>query len=1153
MAATNSSSSYLLDIVRLHKNAIEILNALALASSTPNETIDVSVTLDNGNTSTLSIPSLGYLRSELRRIDTNVSNMSGIGESDVLVRQSDGSFKRIIAVNLSPSPRRITSLTTPTTFVPQDNYFFKNLMSPLMTVRFDLSGKIDSNVKHVQVRRLLVDVDTADKKTIFENAFKGKNDISFDDCVLFLTDSLINFNIDDETMELPPATPRYYGTFSVVKILDRVSGQNNIRRYVLDSLNYTDSISRVKSNQALKPGDVLIKGSSLFSVTEIDETKNIVTLKRTQGADSIEIGVDVLSIQSELYNPQILNVPIAMNEYEILFMKPIQDNITSSEWSPGVGFYTNDLFYQSSKGNVGISDFYDTYVIDLSEDLVSHAREKRVSILTGTKPSPPELRQDNFVVKRLNDQIDGTQAENELNQIYSQIHNNDKKISSLNIELNKLNQNLTATDTVSATSTASIAYQSSKESIQKQINSLNEMNSGLLTKAENILAQNPNISTTPSKYSIFGFWEIPAARVSIQGKKQEVIAFRVRYRYLPMNESTASAREVPFTSQDGSTASAYFSRWQEFVTKPRNRVVLPDGSVVWRQSDIQNPDEVNTQQLEVAITQGERVEIQVSSISEAGWPANPIESDFSTSIVVDFPESLVKPDVANLVTSIQTKLAQKGLQDSLTNIGITEHIQNSTQVGSVYVAHNADEISYSIDANSVVTLAQKIKDLEAQLSALRTKVETGKGMLKVSIIDPYGNSISVANGATISANAGFYVEDLKLVSESERPGAIVTKQYNLVIENSSATPLMLLSQFPGLLRDGLPSSAGNIFNGVQVPQDYSNKAYNRVPIGLAAAPMRTRDSYYLPEYVANQPIPYQSSQQASQFIYSRAVSLNGLYNFYDQFAPPTQLIPNSDLGYNAPTHANVWSNDFDSNTTNTVGDIEYLSPLGGGSLTSFCVSVDHPAIKFVKVGTDQYSPSTTNKPTLANYFNSPMLNSKVDSMASNAPFRYPQFHHNSAFVVSPSDDPTRPKPQAGYSQFSENSQWPYPMKLGFSYDDPYLIGSDTVGSYLYIQSPSIETIKVNGSGLNSFKELPMGEEYKVVIPIIFQYRFTDKLNNLGGLVNRNFSNLTSVRGLGIDISCKGDPLFSFDFIISSSYVSDGSTRYTSQLTSTIQI
>jgi hypothetical protein len=1135
-AVFNSSNSFIAELTRINKNAIEILNTLALTASTSSESIVVQLTLDNNQVSTLTIPSLGYINNELKRLNTNINQLAGIGQMDVLVRQEDGSYQKVIAVNLNPAPRRINSLTVPVDFVPKDNYFFNNLISPQMVVRFDLTGKIDSSVKKVLVRRLILDIDSVDKQTIFNNTFKNKSGLSFDDTVVFLTDSIINFNIDDETIDLPLSTPRYYGSFTVTQVLDQVEGQTGTRNYTFGSISYTDSTSRVKSNQTLKPGDVLVKGASTFSVQEVDKTTNTVTLKRLQGEDVIAIGVDELTIQSELYNPQIAQVPVTVDEYQIIFIKPVFENIASSEWSPGVGFYSSDLFYQTPAGNVGINEFYNTRVVDLSEDLLSQAREKRVSILTGAKPSPPQILPQNFVVQRLNDQLEGVKSEQEINQIYNQIQINDRTISSLTTEINKINSVLSSSQTLSSSQVQS--YESSKKSLQTQVDSLNQQNAGLLTKAQNFINQNPNISTTKAKYSVFGFWQIPAPSISSSGRKEEVVAFRVRYRYLPVNDSVASAREIPFTTEGGVSTSAYFSRYEEFVTKPRTKTVLPDGTVVWTQSDIQDPNQVNTQQLNLSITQGERLEIQVASISEAGWPANPLESDFSSSIIVDFPDSLVSPDLESLVNSIQTRLAQQGIQDTITNLGVTQHLQQVQQVGSSYLAHSGDSIYYSLSGSTLVTINQKIKELEDRITALQTKIESAKGTLRIRIKDPFGNVTTVSNGAVIKVNSGFYTEDIKAVPSSERAGAIITKRYDLIIDNTSATPLQLISQFPGLLSDLLPTSPGSIFKGIQVPQDYAQKQYNIVPLGLATAPSRGRSNFYTDENIAMQPVPFQSRQQASQFLYVRNISINGSNRYFSD-SPATPIVPSS----SGTANTKVWNQTFDPRNTVSINGVTYLKPLGGGALSSFCVSIDHPAVKFVKVGTGANDPSLTNLPTLSNYFNSKDLNNtNVNNLAANAPFRYPQFYHPSTVAATASN--SSPAQMSSYYPFSASANWPYPMKQAFYQNDRYLIGSSTVGSYLFIEAPSMETIKVKGTGLDSFSELDFGAENQIVVPIVFQYRMADYLENIAGTQNSIVTNVTYTRGMGIDISIKGEPTFSFDFIATASYTAETTTQYT---------
>jgi len=1147
-AVFNSSNSFIAELTRINKNAIEILNTLALTASTSSESIDVQLTLENSQVSSLTIPSLGYINNELKRLNNNINQLAGIGQTDVLVRQQDGSYQKVIAVNLNPAPRRINSLTVPTNFVPRDNYFFNNLVSPQMVVRFDLTGKIDSSVKKVMVRRLILNIDSVDKQTIFNNNFRNRPDLAFDETVIFLTDGIINFSIDDETIDLPLSTPRYFGNFTVTQVLEQVSGQSNTRRYTFSSLSYTDSISRIRSNQTLKPGDVLVKGASTFAVQEVDSTTNVVTLKRLQGEDVIAIGVDELSIQSELYNSQIISVPITVDEYQIIFMKPIFDNIMSSEWSPGVAFYSNELFYQTAAGNQTITDFYNTRVVDLSEELLAQAREKRVSILTGTKPSPPQILPQNFTVQRLNDQLEGVKSEQEINQIYNQIQINDRTISSLGSEINKINSILTSNANLSTSQVQS--YQSSKKSLQSQIDSLNEQNAGLLTRAQNFINQNPNLSTTNAKYSVFGFWEIPTATTSTSGRKEEIVAFRVKYRYLPVNDSVASARQIPFTTTSGADTSAYFSRYEEFVTKPRTKTVLPDGRVVWTGSDIQDPNQVNTQQLNLAITQGERLEIQVASISEAGWPSNPLESDFSSSIIVDFPDSLVSPDLANLVNSIQTRLAQQGLQDTITNLGINQHLQQVQQVGSSYIAHSGDSIYYSLTGSSLVTINQKIRELEEKITALQTKIESARGTLRVRIKDPFGNITTVSNGATIKVNSGFYTEDLKAVPSTERAGAIITKRYDVIIDNTSATPLQLISQFPGLLTDLLPRTPVSIlstFKGIQVPSDYAQKQYDIAPIGLAIAPQRGKANFYDVENVAMQPVPFQSRQQAGQFIYVRNVAANGGTRYFTN----AQLLKPTSSG---TANTKVWNGTFDTTNTVTINGIQYLKPLGGGALSNFCVSIDHPAVKFIRVvdGANQPNLQTASSLTIDQYFNSQNLNNTNPSLASNAPFRYPQFYHASTFTSSPINN--LPSPQASYSDFSTivGSNWPYPMKQSFYQNDRYLIGSNTVGSYLFVEAPSMEAIKVKGTGLDSSVELDFGSENQITIPVVFQYRMVDYLGNVGGALNGVIANLTYVRGLGMDISIKGEPTFSFDFIVNASYTAQTVTEYTTTTVTSTQ-
>mgnify|MGYP003628201159 CR=1 FL=1 len=85
-----------------------------------------------------------------------------------------------------------------------------------------------------------------------------------------------------------------------------------------------------------------------------------------------------------------------------------------------------------------------------------------------------------------------------------------------------------------------------------------------------------------------------------------------------------------FIDIDGSgTSQGAFSNYVqiESVLRPRTKNTLT-GLYEWAPIDDDNADAININQLDIPIRKGEQVEIQAKSISEAGWPGNPLESSF---------------------------------------------------------------------------------------------------------------------------------------------------------------------------------------------------------------------------------------------------------------------------------------------------------------------------------------------------------------------------------------------------------------------------------------------------------------------------------------------------------------------------------------------
>jgi hypothetical protein len=114
----------------------------------------------------------------------------------------------------------------------------------------------------------------------------------------------------------------------------------------------------------------------------------------------------------------------------------------------------------------------------------------------------------------------------------------------------------------------------------------------------------------------------------------------------------------------------------------------------------------------------------------------------------------------------------------------------------------------------------------------------------------------------------------------------------------------------------------------------------------------------------------------------------------------------------------------------------------------------------------------------------------------------------------------------------------YPIKLGFSENDKYLIGKYTCGAYLYIAPPSYDSIGSTSFSPAAAKRIVnYGTEASIKIPLTFQYRCADYLKFVGGYRGNATSGLRNVKyskKIGFDINLPTD-VFSFDVLISAQY------------------
>jgi hypothetical protein len=239
-------------VISSNKNIIEILGQINSLTTTTEQSVNIRIYDENGVLRTFAVPSFSSLKGEIDRLNSNINSLYSIDAGGAMISTSNqNKYKKIITVDLNREPSAVGTIGTPTKFKALNNWFFDGLMSPIISVELDLTGKVENNVRKIQSRRYIVDFAKDASGTLtalgqsalnsFNTLFRGNSSILLTDFnnwhnttpgVLYPT----NPQFDEEIFDLDPHDLLYDGQFSVLRIQeDRI---NRKLFYVLDTLDY---------------------------------------------------------------------------------------------------------------------------------------------------------------------------------------------------------------------------------------------------------------------------------------------------------------------------------------------------------------------------------------------------------------------------------------------------------------------------------------------------------------------------------------------------------------------------------------------------------------------------------------------------------------------------------------------------------------------------------------------------------------------------------------------------------------------------------------------------------------------------------------------------------------------------------------------------
>lgn len=786
--------------MRNNQNTLELLTKIDQALNSNESFLTVKTVDTNGNEVTSQIPTLGFFQQKLEQLYKYVKKISGIESNAASLQLTNDTFKRIITADLNNEPKAISNLNTISTFRTDPNWIFDSFLNPRISVEIDLTGKIEDTTRTILSKRFIVEFDkvvtvnddgseevtlTSDgllRKAEFDLKYKNQNAIDIVEFVQWLDSPGLVNRVDDNLIDqdyfrIEPNRLQYKGNFSVMSM--DIDSINKKAWYILDTLTYYDvsDLTTAPKPVELKVGDLIsltpnasgVRSATIYKVKEISTITSQfrVLFEQVFGEEPIPIRLNAITIYSNTIPKRSVKISVGFDEYSVLFVKQVDDinNVVGLDFSPGSGFYTNDLRLDNESGEL-LSDYYITKVYDYGlalEDLVA----KKVPNYYGIKPNAPVLDNTNFKVVQINSHLTQTAEAEQIRDLHNQKNDLSSQIIQLQTSIENQNKLI---------QTTSFESDSDKKRAQDQLtqltSQLNNKNQNKITVVADILAQKKNLNKIKPLYNARGFFPMPEAIFSTKTKPQEIVQFEIWFRRLSKSgaenpiltitdiNNIAAQKASPLNTQVLSNLSkpqkvnGAFSNWEKLKTDSRKRTQDPiTGEWFWEIEDVSDANTPNINQIDIPINPGEKLEIKVRSLSEVGWPETPVESDWSNILEIEFPDDLnsVLNEDEFILKEAQMDDMKVSFDRDLESRGLNLHLNTSIRDADIYYAHRSDAIASGFkDANGkIINLYDQLLTMVNKITALEETINKAKGLLEVYIINR-GNKTKIFNGNNLS-------------------------------------------------------------------------------------------------------------------------------------------------------------------------------------------------------------------------------------------------------------------------------------------------------------------------------------------------------------------------------------------------------------------
>jgi hypothetical protein len=210
-------------------------------------------------------------------------------------------------------------------------------------------------------------------------------------------------------------------------------------------------------------------------------------------------------------------------------------------------------------------------------------------------------------------------------------------------------------------------------------------------------------------------------------------------------------------------------------------------------------------QLDIPISQGENVELQVRLVWGFGYPFVTVATSWSESITVTFPDELVQDvQVTTIIEENNSDIETNRFENILSDKGVTEHVDDAIDDQDIQYLHKPESISsgFYTSERRIIPLKDKLMDMSADIAELQDALEnTSSEVIDIKfIVDGSASTLLPDINNVIQLPAWISVSETEEgipTGASYKKDDVVYSTGSMVVTNTTEHTVYLFSVFPG--------------------------------------------------------------------------------------------------------------------------------------------------------------------------------------------------------------------------------------------------------------------------------------------------------------------------------------------------------------------